>query len=113
MRNTHESVASMNDDIPMRPPVGLEARRTLVERTSSSAGEVWARWWRAELERQGRAAAGGWPGTLSEARARVLEAVLPDLKKHGIGELSFDERELAAKTVYATARRRWLSHRER
>ena len=113
MRNTQESVAGVNDNFSSGPPVGIESRRALVEKAATTAGEVWARWWRAELERQGRAAAGGWPGTLSEARARVLEAVLPDLRKSGIRELTFEERELAAKTLYATARRRWLSHRER
>lgn len=103
----------MESKITATPPPGLESRRMVVERTASAAGESWARWWRSELERQGRAVAGGWPGTLSEARARVLEAVLPEVKKLGIQELTFDEREAAAKTLYATARRRWLSRRAR
>lgn len=97
----------------MVPPLGLDARRALVEQVANSAGELWASWWRAELERQGRAVAGGWPGTLSEARARVLEAVLPEVRKLGMREMSFEERELAAKILYATARRRWLSRRKR
>lgn len=93
--------------------MGLEARRALVEQVAKTAGEVWARWWRAELERQGRAVAGGWPGTMSESRARVFEAVLPEVQKLGIRDLAFEERELAAKVLYATARRHWLSRRKR
>lgn len=114
MQTAQELVASMNDDkAPMQGPPGLELRKTLVQQTATAAGEVWAGWWRTQLESQGRAATGGWPGTLSEARARVFDSVLPEMQKCGVHELSFDERELAAKTLYATARRRWLSHRER
>ncbi|PIE05846.1 MAG: hypothetical protein CSA75_02625 [Sorangium cellulosum] len=103
-----------NVNIPSEPSGSTSvSRRVLVEQTATNAGEVWAGWWRKELVRQGRAAAGGWPGTLSEARAKVLETVLPEMRKRGMGELSFDEQELAAKTLYATARRRWLSRRQR
>lgn len=113
MRNTQEPVASKDGSAPVSPSLGIEARRALVVQAAVSAGDVWAKWWRAELERQGRQVAGGWPGTLSEARARVIEAVLPEVRKLGMREMTFEERELAAKTLYATARRRWLSRRKR
>ena len=45
--------------------------------------------------------------------ARVLETVLPEVRKLGMREMTFEEQELAAKTLYATARRRWLSRRKR
>jgi hypothetical protein len=94
-------------------PLGLEARRSLVEQGAKTAGEEWAKWWKSELRRQGRAVSGGWPGTLSEARARLLEAVVGDLRGVGVAELTFEEREHGARVLYATARRKWLERRKR
>ena len=76
-----------------------------VEAGSTAAGARWAASWRDDLRKQGRPASGGWPGTLSEARAQVAAIFVRDA-------LTLQERELAARAVYAAARRDWLSHEE-
>ena len=81
----------------MIDPAALELRLV-------TDGESWAREIAAELRRGGRPVAGGWPGTRSEARARVWPHV---------GTMTEDERtasfERLAQLLYASARRTWLS----
>ena len=52
------------------------ARRLFLERSAVTLGQTWAEEWRANLRREGRPAAGGWPGTLREARVRVERFLL-------------------------------------
>lgn len=73
-------------------------------------GERWAQGWRSELQGQGRAAAGGWPGTLGEARARVMAFFAEELD--GEEQLTPDELGWATKAAYASARRDWLARAE-
>lgn len=70
-----------------------------------NSGRAWAAAVRAELVGEGRRAAGGWPGTLSEARGR-LEAVLRG------GGTPPAERERLARLLYHTARDTWLASRD-
>lgn len=79
-------------------------RSELLEQGSIASGARWAASWREALRREGRPISGGWPGTLSEARARV-SALSPQA-------LSWEERERMARLAYAAARREWLSQRE-
>lgn len=88
-------------------------RRALLEEGSLSAGTRWASSFRAELLSQGRAASGGWPGTMREARARVTEVVVPELRSRGSIELTPEEHEQAARATYAAARRDWLANGHR
>jgi len=93
------------------PPHGAE-RRVLLEQRAIAGGEVWARQARQELLSEGRRAAGGWPGTMSEARARVAQFVLPWMTSEGMVAASSAETEQAARTLYASARSTWLSQRD-
>ena len=70
------------------------------------AGRLWADEVRGAIRLEGRAAAGGWPGTLTEARSRVM-AVLR-------GRLPAEAEELDRLTrlLYSAARRHWLADRD-
>ncbi len=63
-------------------------------------GEAWARDYVSALRAQERSAAGGWPGTMSEARSRIVArlAILLDPKQ--VDEL--------ARIANLAARRAWL-----
>jgi len=74
---------------------------------ATAAGQAWASWWADELRRAGRAMVGGWPGTMSEARGRVLDR----LRELGAGTLvgSIDLPTLT-RIAYVAARASWLAH---
>jgi len=69
-------------------------------------GRTWAEEQRASLHRDGRAASGGWPGTLREARMRV-ERLLQQATL-----VTADDREEAARAAYASARQEWCRRAE-
>ena len=75
-------------------------------------GREWANEIKASIILERRRASGGWPGTLSEARARVLVSLLPWLQRNGQPTVSSQEREGAARLVYASARSAWMETRE-
>ena len=83
-------------------------RRKLFQERASVEGEAWAAQTRALLTGEHRAAAGGWPGTMSEARERVAALLVPWSSCAGLGTPTSDEREQAARTLYARARSVWL-----
>ena len=91
---------------------GDPARCQVLELGTTSAGARWAASFRHELRKQGRPAAGGWPGTMSEARVHVAAYLATELRRRGMGMLTEQERELAARAVYAAARSHWLMRRE-
>lgn len=70
-----------------------------------SEGNEWAEWWRSELERQGRRPAGGWPGTLSEARRRIAVRLMADFGRTFAA--TADELDHATHSAYAAAKRSW------
>lgn len=72
-----------------------------LEHTALAEGERWALEITAALQHDGRPIAGGWPGTLSEARQRV--GSIP-----AIGRAPYAELERLAQHCYASARRTWL-----
>ena len=82
-------------------------RQSTLETIAVAAGEAWFSWWCDELNKQGRPMAGGWPGTLSEARARILARVSKELGP----AWSLSEAELAAlaQTAFVTARAGWIA----
>lgn len=87
------------------------ARQTTIEESAAALGRSWAVRCRHELHREGRSAAGGWPGTLSEARARVGRRLVVEAKgRRGELDITDAERELAARMAYASARTEWLRH---
>lgn len=85
-----------------------EERRTVLERRAVAAGEEWAAETRLRVNGEQRLATGGWPGTVSEARARVVQV----LARTGLGALTHDERKQMARVLYAAARESWLKHRQ-
>ncbi len=70
------------------------------EDMAAAAGRLWADSVRASLEAEGRPVSGGWPGTMSEARAR-----LPDDLGRG---LESEEVSRLTRVLYHAARDSWL-----
>jgi hypothetical protein len=62
-------------------------------------GEAWARECAEQLRAQKRGVVGAWPGTLSEARSRVLQAHKRTLNTNTLQQL--------ARATYDVARRSW------
>jgi hypothetical protein len=81
-----------------------EARRLSLERSAITLGRTWAEERRRELRAEGRLAAGGWPGTVREARLRVDRFLLDELPRQTVTDT---EREVAARAAYASARSEW------
>jgi len=113
--------AAAHDDAPSTPPerdpdpsgtARAAERRTFIEQSAIALGQTWAEEWRRDLRREGRPAAGGWPGTLREARARVERTILIASRCRQMPPLTCVERELAARTTYASARNEWRRHIE-
>jgi len=73
-----------------------------IDEAARHAGDAWAAARRDELAGAGRAIADGWPGTISEARAVVLEALGRSRA------LSHEQRDRAARIAFRTAREAWL-----
>lgn len=86
-------------------------RPVWLDEHSRSIGATWSGGLRSTLRRDGRAAVGGFPGTMSEARAQVTTRLVPVART--TWSLSAEERESAARTVYSSARKDWLAHVDR
>jgi hypothetical protein len=79
-------------------------------------GGVIANWvgsWRDALRFEGRAMAGGWPGTVPEARARLVGQLGPELARRGLLPPSADRIAEVSREIYAGARRAWLAEATR
>ena len=74
-----------------------------IERRVIDNARAWAVEWAAQLRKDGRSASGGWPGTMSEARARVSQCV------GGSSVLPPSTFDALIKLSYATAKKVWLS----
>src|SRR5262249_50842244 len=97
------------------PPEGgvgaaVSARQTFIEETAIALGQTWARDCRRDLHREGRAASGGWPGTMNEARAIVGHAFIARMRSRGMSAITEQEHALAVRTAYASARSEWCRH---
>ena len=88
------------------------ARRAFLEEAAVALGRSWAEGWREELRREGRPAAGGWPGTMREARSCVERAIPLELRDRRMPPITTLEREVAARATYASARVEWRRHAE-
>lgn len=99
-------------EVKVSPPRGAppSVRRAVIDSLATALGQSWARRSREALHREGRAAAGGWPGTVGEATAYVAQALLSDQHRLPSPMLTTAERELLARAVYASARHEWLRH---
>ena len=87
-------------------------RQTFLDQSVAGLGHGWADHMREELRREGRTAAGGWPGTMREARTRVERLLLPALARAHLSETTSDERLALTRGLYAAARRHWLEQCE-
>ncbi|MBN2193860.1 MAG: hypothetical protein JW751_13680 [Polyangiaceae bacterium] len=90
----------------------MKQSELLLGERAHAEGERWAVETRLQLHLARRRASGGWPGTVSEARARVATHLLPGLVKAGMAALSIAQREEAAQCVYRSARDSWSRLRE-
>lgn len=90
-----------------------QKRRELLESAAEDAGQRWAKLCRDDLRLEGRRAAGGWPGTIAEARARVVAHLAPELRRRGMIALTHLELDTATRAAYASAKRDWLARGER
>ena len=71
-------------------------------------GLEWAEHWFDWAEREQRTLAGGWPGTMSEARAQVVRSLVPWLRERGRWPTAeVTNFEATARVVYSTARTAW------
>ena len=84
-----------------------EERKILVHESAVALGAKWARSWCDTMRGEGRPVAGGWPGTVAEARARVAAFFRGELAKRGLPRLTIDELSWASKEAYASARHDW------
>ena len=101
---------------PLAPVVApksrAELRRLFLEQSAVTLGQSWADQWRDDLRREGRPAAGGWPGTLREARVRVEHHLLAEVTRRKMSAVTEAEREVAARKAYASARAQWCRQAE-
>jgi hypothetical protein len=86
----------------------VSSRRTVLEQAALDTAKAWADSRIVELRAEGREVAGGWPGTLSEARHFVRAS----LARKGVSFVTHDELEQAARATYARARSTWLANAE-
>jgi hypothetical protein len=86
-----------------------KTRDALLSSAPLEIGAGLAARWKLAMAEQGRAVAGGWPGTISEARAHVVAYFDRELSLRKMPLLTIAELLAATQAVYARARRDWLS----
>jgi len=79
-------------------------RKVVLERAATDAAKAWADRCMVEIRNEGRPLAGGWPGTLSEARGWGRA----ELSTHLVAP-THEELEWLAHTTYSRARDVWLA----
>lgn len=75
---------------------------------SLAVGDAWVARVRRDLRKDNRAPAGGWPGTMREARAVTYAHFTADDTRQRYGTLSAAEFESVARAAYDHARKEWL-----
>lgn len=89
-------------------PVSIEGLEPELRTQAERVGLEWAERWFDQAEREQRALVGGWPGTMSEARAQVVRAVVPWLRERGRWPTAdVTNFEATARVVYSAARAAW------
>jgi hypothetical protein len=86
-----------------------EGRRNLLTEGALAIGARWAQGFCEEMRLSGRPVAGGWPGTLPEARARVVAYFGRELARRRLPLLTPDEVGWTTHTTYQKAKRDWLA----
>jgi len=83
-------------------------RQTLLEECAAKSGALWAESLCEALRREQRPVAGGFPGTIPEARARVATELQVSLSRLRLSPIEPEELSRAVAIAYARARRDWL-----
>jgi hypothetical protein len=96
----------MTDDKP-------NSRRILLADTSRDVGRTWAMGMFDDLQRDGRAVSGGWPGTMSEARGRARVFADAALSRQSLPPITHVELAEAARVTYDSAKALWFGSRVR
>lgn len=86
---------------------GKTSRDLLLEQIAIDLAHDWTAAFRLELAREGRPIDGGWPGTLSEARARAGQHARAALSKRAMAAPTAHEVEHVARLTTEKARRVW------
>ena len=84
-----------------------QSRSVVLTDASAVVGASWAHEFVDALRASGRPIEGGWPGTLPEARARIVGKLSPELSAHGLLPLDAREIGLLASSTNAEAKRSW------
>jgi len=87
------------------------ARLRFLETTATEVGQLLFAHRRTETLREGRALAGGWPGTVGEARALTLTVLVPALVQQRMAAHTSGELVQVMHAAYGEARRAWLTNR--
>jgi hypothetical protein len=83
-------------------------RGKLLGECAVALGTSWVRSLSETMLRERRVVAGGFPGTIPEARWRVARYVGAELERRALSPLRPDEASTAVDAAYACARREWL-----
>jgi hypothetical protein len=83
-------------------------RGKVLEAYALTLGAAWARSLSEAVLREQRVVAGGFPGTIPEARWRVARYLGAELARLELSPLLPDEVSCAVEAAYARARREWL-----
>src|SRR3954471_8542962 len=87
----------------------LSCRERLLDATALDAARKWTRHLMEELVSEGRAIAGGWPGTVNEARGRCGSLASRALAANAMPPLARDELGRLTRIAYDEARRLWVT----
>ncbi len=91
-----------------RPPDSLATTAVDLDAIAASVGSDWAVARVRELHAAARTVAGGWPGTLREAKGQVIAA----LSRSGVAAPEPERLEALARAAAAAARTCWSRHAE-
>ena len=84
-----------------------DRRSQLLQDQPGAVGARWAVDACDDAHRSGRSIEGGWPGTVPEARMRVLRALTQELTAKGLAPLCHAELVTATAAAYDRAKREW------
>lgn len=82
-------------------------RNVILDQRPATVGAAWARAVCERINGEGRIIAGGWPGTIVEARARIASHLRSELAERRMKALAPEELERAANVTYARAKQEW------
>lgn len=85
-----------------------DTREDIVDAAARAEAQAWVFACRGALIEDGRSVSGGWPGTLTEARARASHVVGRALARRSQPALTNAELGTVARLTYREARAAWI-----